>query len=1312
MNEYDEYLNNKDSQEQIFYDNDNEIMEEINVSNNLSQIEHDILILINYLRTNPLDFCNNLIQKNKYNQNQNEDYSEIISFIKNIHQRQILSEYIEVPEISSAARCLLNNISLHYNKYHDLNFKQFESESLNIRKRLANYGERKGRIYESVLFKMDNPDDIVNHILSQEKGRNMLLNYKMKYIGIACDILPNNYICTVIDLVQDFVPFTHKRNINNDINDNISNNNYNMDNYSLYNYENKSFKNENIKNKYHYNRNNSEFLTLFNNLNYKNNKEKLKLNINIPNKKAKEIEIDLNINNNNEDNIKNLNNFNDDKREIKSYYKKNIYLKTPIKFPLNQFKNKSKNIFSPKTDEPLKKILPKRNNSSNVNILNKDLKIKNIDDNNDNDNDNDNENIKKIKFTMAGRSFKQQQEIIEKSANKNISKSKSVCSLDINSNCSKNSKAKNQKLNYQKKMEILNKINKKYFKTPGTPSIEKISVNLIQNKNLKNLENKYKRSPSKSTYNQENFDIISETDKNNYNSLSKYMNKNAKNNNLNYEDEANQTFTDIKSNIEEFSKNKLNDLKNDLITFKNQIRSQLREEVREEIKNEFNKKLLFEKNKKNKNNPAIINLEGDFEIQNSQIFKNNNNTKKNNELIQKINYNNNNNYYYKNKGKIRWSSGDKYFYIKNNNNINNINNTNFIISDKKRQYSQIINNNYHKRKKSFDLNDDIHNNNNKNNNGIELKEKYRENIGLINYIPNNNIGYNRANIGSYTRRSFHSEYNYNGRTINNNNYNKPFSIDRYKMKNKQEIKQLIRIYNKTKDDKKDKNIIVNKKSYDIININKSLTDYNFNKNNNNIHIKNNIFNKNINIDINENINDNNKINMINYNSNISEKYNNNNIDNKTNISNRFKKVNNEEEEYSVENDFIKGHRFQIKYEKVKPKGHLYNKSQLPKSKKISIKTNNYDYDYDYDNKSNINDNTLNKNDDMVNLGNTYLSNEKEEVHSKENYNEKDGKKKEYKIEKTSYIKKNNEISTYNAKDLDIDKDKKEKINNNINNTNSNDIITGKLIDENNINNDNKKNKINDSVDIKDYMDKNITYEESVEKPIISRKERMEDNNIVTTITTKTRKIYTPTKKGKNEDFIFNKTVHKKESNLIKEYKKYEKIKNNNNINDTRSVDGENQFKNKIISKKLDFGRKANNIMKVNKNNNIINKKTNYIEIENDDLKAPNQFDKRYNPYENIYYNNNFISPRFNNNFATQTYYKKKKYTPYPYNPYESTVYYKDIDAQSKIFNCNNKYTNTNESLEKKYIKGPEGNLIETYVKKTKYNDGSVLLEYV
>ena len=49
---------------------------------------------------------------------------------------------------------------------------------------MSNYGHRKGRIFETVVFRTNNPEDIINHILTDENGRNMLLSNKMKYLGV------------------------------------------------------------------------------------------------------------------------------------------------------------------------------------------------------------------------------------------------------------------------------------------------------------------------------------------------------------------------------------------------------------------------------------------------------------------------------------------------------------------------------------------------------------------------------------------------------------------------------------------------------------------------------------------------------------------------------------------------------------------------------------------------------------------------------------------------------------------------------------------------------------------------------------------------------------------------------------------------------------------------------------------------------------------------------------------------------------------------------------------------------------------------
>ena len=246
MNQYD-YLNNdyNNFEEKIFINNDKEITEDINQSesNDISQLEKDICILINYLRTNPIDYCNNIIKKKRYN---NQEEMKLVYLLEDIHNKnEVLQPYIRSPEISSAARYLLDNIVIYYRKYHNLNLKNLDQNCLNLRTRLSNYGQRTGRIFETVLFKMDNPDDIVNHILMEEKGRNMLLSYKMKYIGVACNYVTSNLICSVIDIVQEFIPY---KDLNNPIDLNNNNNEVqnivenNGDNHS-YNYNKKNYGN-------------------------------------------------------------------------------------------------------------------------------------------------------------------------------------------------------------------------------------------------------------------------------------------------------------------------------------------------------------------------------------------------------------------------------------------------------------------------------------------------------------------------------------------------------------------------------------------------------------------------------------------------------------------------------------------------------------------------------------------------------------------------------------------------------------------------------------------------------------------------------------------------------------------------------------------------------------------------------------------------------------------------------------------------------------------------------------------------------------
>ena len=104
----------------------------------------------------------------------------------------------------------------------------------------------------------------------------MLLSNKMKFIGIGCCILPiNNQICSVIDIVQDFMPYKKSKipkmniiinNTNNEFTTPKMRNSYNSSRpksslqYNNYNY---NYNNENNK------------LNVYQRL-YDQNKEKIK----------------------------------------------------------------------------------------------------------------------------------------------------------------------------------------------------------------------------------------------------------------------------------------------------------------------------------------------------------------------------------------------------------------------------------------------------------------------------------------------------------------------------------------------------------------------------------------------------------------------------------------------------------------------------------------------------------------------------------------------------------------------------------------------------------------------------------------------------------------------------------------------------------------------------------------------------------------------------------------------------------------------------------------------------------------------------
>ena len=1213
-----EYQNNNEPEnnKNINYDTKiNPISEQSDkLSSTFSKLEHDIYSLINFLRKNPLEFCNNLIQKNKYKTNQEQN--EIINFLQDIHSKKILKPFIEIQELSLAAKSLLNRIILHYKNNHSLNLKELEPTKKNLRARLSKYGERTGKIFETVLFELDNPDEIINHILREEKGRNMLLSQEMKFIGVSCDLIDTNLLCTVIDVVQDFIPFknsNNKNNINNNINNNIymmynnnENNNYNF-NKSNYN----KLKPNYFYNQSNYTNTNSDYLSLIENLNSKNNKDNLKLKI-MPRKKVADLPMNIKMDINLNDNY-NLTNNN---IQINLNEGKNRYYKTPTKIQILDY-SKNNNFFSPnminnninkEKNFNFKKSMPKRMNSANINTLKKEL-------NEENKNDIIDIKDKDIKFTLAGRTDIEQQNLIENSK-KNMNKSKSVCSFDAMSVNSKNSgKNKFQRLNHEEKMEILHKINNRNMKTPNSKSptseniSENININLNQKKKIYEMHNKInKKTPSRIGY-LEYFDIYSETEKNNpyINNYNKKISKTTKG----IENNRKQEETEI--NNYEYSKKKINEIKNDL---KIQLKEEIKKEVKDEIRDEFNNnnKILYEK--KQINEPIYLNLDKSFNIannikQNTEYIPENKKIKSNNFNITNNNNKNKNNnnindkiYYNKNKNNTRWSSSEKYYYInKQKTDLKNNKNKNLYIP--KSPYNKKNKNIYYKGRKSFDWREFVPKN--KNNDVILLKQKYQErytksNIPSKNIYSNNNTDDN--SIDNTNRKTYiNSKQNNKNIKIDDKKENNSYLNQIFQPTSKKEIKKLIKMYNMAQEDKRSKNSNMNNSSsYNIINNNKSINECLFNDNEilSDI-IKVNFDDKKSNLNITENNKEDNS--QINNNKSIVK-----NIIITNNQIKNMKKMN--EKKINKNNNFVEGHRFQIKYEKVKSKSQIY-KDIIPQKRKFSMNNININIDkniinnINMDNKSFIFNSSsprscdINRNEDIVNINNSNISN----------------------------------------KNI-IVKEKKEE---EINNINNNLMKTGRFVDDDLINNDEIIG------DIKNYMDENVSYKELNEKPIISKIEKIEGNSVITTIITRTKKIYTPDKENHrpNKD---NKSENNEKQTPIN-------IFNNN----------------KIMECFNDFD------CSMNDTRSVTNQKNNSIKTKNISLSMNNTLDKQYKNNSCKTPNNKQINPTDINNIS-------------------------EFDLFSDISN--------NSDFEKKYIKDPEGNLVETLVKKTKYNNGSVLYEYV
>ena len=741
------------------------------ISRENQRLEKDIYYLINYIRTNPLDFYNNLKWKNKYSK-LNEEQVELINFLENQHDKSTLPPFQEMPEISEAARNLLNHIALNEKNYNDINLSRLNPSILNLRTRLSNYGDKAGKVFETVIFKINNSEEIVNHILFDDKGRKMLLSSKMKYIGVACSILPSNITCSVIDIVQDFYPFRKEREDSSSSRDNTEGNYINFEKYQTQN-------SENIKQRNSY----IEYLNYQNN----NNKENIEREEKQINEKNPNMDFSLKNNQSNfsdydiDDNYNlNINPYNQRSHQrLKNAYFSNEWNKNSNKLSSMEFPEEKNNLFSSNSVNSSNiagndKIISMKNNL----IIKKDFSKEKE---NEDEDENSNNNI----FTMAGRTHKQQEEIIEISTKKNLNKSRSVHDLSIY-----NKKANKNKLDQKEKIEILHSINQRNKNPKSLSFNNKILDNIINNTSYtlkRNNNNNYyikknnytvrnnfsKKNRNNSLYNSKNNYFNSEKDNNSidsyeFNSSNNRSNEFAKKkneiNNLKYYSRENQGNG---LNDYYFKNRHVNQIKSDLMLFKNNLKKELKDEVKhelkEEIKNEYHKK------------PNSIVIESYMD--NNNLKRYNNNCRYGfgaNEV-----YNKNTNIH-KNKTKNRYSSEENICGFKNNpsenimstksnidyNYIFEIKSFDSMTSSGKNDEEGIINNKIYQRYESNDKN--YFNKSNK----VQDRKEIKKLIKLYNLAKDTQR--NKNNQGTMYDNSFNDKLNYfsGGSSINKISDNK------------------------------------------------------------------------------------------------------------------------------------------------------------------------------------------------------------------------------------------------------------------------------------------------------------------------------------------------------------------------------------------------------------------------------------------------------------------------------------------------------------------------------------------------------------
>ena len=168
------------------------------IPTSMIELENEIFNYINQIRTHPEKLTKLLIKEEKNPQ--------IKNFLESISRFGIgkIPLLKKEPLLQKCAKEMLTTIILHDNGTDIIKFTPQEKENYRLKNRLKRIEQYDKNYHEFIIFGANNPEEIIKKLICNIHYQDKLFDPKMGICGIACDILPSNRICTVIDLVDFF----------------------------------------------------------------------------------------------------------------------------------------------------------------------------------------------------------------------------------------------------------------------------------------------------------------------------------------------------------------------------------------------------------------------------------------------------------------------------------------------------------------------------------------------------------------------------------------------------------------------------------------------------------------------------------------------------------------------------------------------------------------------------------------------------------------------------------------------------------------------------------------------------------------------------------------------------------------------------------------------------------------------------------------------------------------------------------------------------------------------------------------------------